>query len=182
MPLRSSQTGARSGSENEAEEEAPGDRSGRPLSAAQRAKESLLVSAARARAAAPEQTTEEKVVAEEQDIMRHLMQKQALKAVQELAAGVTYTKSMATGWKAPLSERRMSQKKQQVGGRSCQGHCAPRAAASPALSGAPTPAESLPGVHAPSATLASNKLPLGPTLATTPSVLSRPAPSPPENS
>jgi ATP-dependent RNA helicase DDX41 len=79
----------------------------------QRAKESLLVSTARARAAAPEQTVEEKVVAEEADIMRHLQQKQALKAVQELAAGVTYTKSMATGWKPPLAARRMSARKQQ---------------------------------------------------------------------
>lgn len=89
---------------------------GRPQSAAaqQRAKESLLVSAARARAAAPEQTVEERVVAEEQDIMRHLMQKQALKAVQELAQGVSYTKSMQTGWKAPLAARRMSQRRQQV--------------------------------------------------------------------
>lgn len=72
------------------------------------------MSTARARAAAPEQTVEEKVVAEEADIMRHLMQKQALKAVQELAQGVTYTKSMRTGWKAPLHARYMSAKKQQV--------------------------------------------------------------------
>ncbi|KAI8462283.1 MAG: P-loop containing nucleoside triphosphate hydrolase protein [Monoraphidium minutum] len=87
---------------------------GRPLSAAaQRARESLLVSTARARAAAPEQTVEEKVFAEEADIMRNLQQKQALKAVQELAQGTTYTKSMATGWKAPLAARRMSAKKQQ---------------------------------------------------------------------
>lgn len=95
---------------------APGADGERPLSAAQqRAKESLLVSAARARAAAPEQTVEEKVVAEEQDIMRHLMQKQALKAVQELAQGVVYTKSMQTGWKAPLAARRMSARRcQQV--------------------------------------------------------------------
>jgi ATP-dependent RNA helicase DDX41 len=87
----------------------------RPLSAAaQRARESLLVSTARARAAAPEKTEEEKVIAEEQDIMRNLMQKQALKAVQELAQGVTYTKSMQTGWKAPLGARRMSHRRQQV--------------------------------------------------------------------
>ena len=101
------------GSGDEADEDAAGLR---PSSAAaqQRTKESLLVSTARARAAAPEQTVEEKVFAEEADIMRHLMQKQALKAVQELAAGVSYTKSMQTGWKAPLAARRMSQKKQQV--------------------------------------------------------------------
>jgi len=101
----------------EQEDGSGGEEGGRPASGAatmQRTKESLLVSTARARATAPEQTVEEKVVAEEQDIMRNLQQKQALKAVQELAQGTSYTKSMQTGWKAPLAARRMSQKKQQV--------------------------------------------------------------------
>jgi hypothetical protein len=112
---RGAGAGALSGGEGSGDDGEGGD-GGPGAAAARRGGESLLVSAARARAAAPEQTVEEKVAAEEQDIMRNLTQKQALKAVQELAAGVTYTKSMATGWKAPLAARRMSQRKQQVAG------------------------------------------------------------------
>lgn len=55
----------------------------------------------------PEATEAQKQLEEEADIMKHVLQKAALKAVKELAQDVVYTKSMATGWKPPLRYRLM---------------------------------------------------------------------------
>jgi hypothetical protein len=81
---------------------------------APRGKESLLVSTARARKDAGPVTETDKLLNEEADILRHLTQKTALKAVKELAQDVVYTRSMDTGWRAPLKFRKMSFKKQQA--------------------------------------------------------------------
>jgi hypothetical protein len=51
----------------------------------QRPKESLLLAAVRLRKDQPEATEEQKQLAEEEDILKHVLQKQALKAVKELA-------------------------------------------------------------------------------------------------
>lgn len=80
---------------------------------APRGKESLLVSTARARQTQPEATEAEKTLAEEVDIMHHIIAKQALKSVKELAQDVTYVTSMTTGWKPPLSIRLMSEEEHQ---------------------------------------------------------------------
>eukprot|EP01025_Chloroclados_australasicus_P016745 TRINITY_DN18519_c0_g1_i2.p1 TRINITY_DN18519_c0_g1~~TRINITY_DN18519_c0_g1_i2.p1 ORF type:complete len:664 (+),score=107.98 TRINITY_DN18519_c0_g1_i2:256-1992(+) len=66
-----------------------------------RSKQSLLVSVAKIRKDAPAETEADKKAKEEKEIMAALKKKQALKAVQELAKGVEYTKSMETGWRAP---------------------------------------------------------------------------------
>ncbi len=59
-----------------------------------RPKESLLLATARARKDQPEATEADKQLEEEADIMKHVLQKQALKAVKELAnvgaAGVAH--------------------------------------------------------------------------------------------
>lgn len=54
--------------------------------------------------AAPESATD-KVLAEEADMMRHITQKQALRAAKELATDTIYTRSMSTGWKPPAEAR-----------------------------------------------------------------------------
>lgn len=50
-----------------------------------RPKDSLLIAAAKRRLGAAPETEEKKQLDEEQDIMKHVLQKQALKAVKELA-------------------------------------------------------------------------------------------------
>jgi ATP-dependent RNA helicase DDX41 len=45
------------------------------------------------------------VLAEEADMMRHITQKQALRAAKELATDTVYTRSMSTGWKPPAEAR-----------------------------------------------------------------------------
>uniref|UniRef100_A0A7S3QQS8 RNA helicase n=1 Tax=Dunaliella tertiolecta TaxID=3047 RepID=A0A7S3QQS8_DUNTE len=78
-----------------------------------RPKESLLLAAARAKQNAPEQSKAQAQLEEEADIMKHVLQKNALKAVKELATGTVYTKSMATGWKPPLKYRLMPESERQ---------------------------------------------------------------------
>eukprot|EP00775_Hariotina_reticulata_P012748 gene12748-12877_t len=80
----------------------------------QRAKESLLVQTARAKKDAPPESKADKVLAEEADIMRHITQKQALRAAKELATDTVYTRSMTTGWKPPAEARRWSFRKCQA--------------------------------------------------------------------
>lgn len=81
--------------------------------AAPRQRESLLVAAARQRAERPALTTAEKVALEEQDMIRQLTTKQALKAAKELATGTVYTASMDTGWKPPARWRAASESRRQ---------------------------------------------------------------------
>ncbi|KAK9837229.1 hypothetical protein WJX81_000185 [Elliptochloris bilobata] len=73
------------------------------------AKESLLTAAAKARKEKPAETDSEKILKEEQDMLRAITQRTALKSVKELAKGVEYTRSLRTGWKAPLRVRRLSE-------------------------------------------------------------------------
>eukprot|EP00878_Enallax_costatus_P001578 GHUV01001729.1.p1 GENE.GHUV01001729.1~~GHUV01001729.1.p1 ORF type:complete len:664 (+),score=253.11 GHUV01001729.1:309-2300(+) len=80
----------------------------------QRTKESLLVQRARAQKEAPPESTTDKVLQEEQDMMRHITQKQALRAAKELATDIVYTRSMTTGWKPPAEARRWSFRKCQA--------------------------------------------------------------------
>ena len=54
-----------------------------------RTKESLLAAAARTRKDQPEATEAEKQLAEEQDMLKHILAKQALKSVKELAQVTT---------------------------------------------------------------------------------------------
>lgn len=60
---------------------------------------------ARAKKEAPPESATDKVLAEEADMMRHITQKQALRAAKELATDTVYTRSMSTGWK-PRAEAR----------------------------------------------------------------------------
>mmetsp|Transcript_11956 Transcript_11956/g.25699 ORF Transcript_11956/g.25699 Transcript_11956/m.25699 type:complete len:636 (+) Transcript_11956:117-2024(+) len=101
----------RGGSVSSDEDVDRGRRSSSPVD--NRPKESLLVAASRARKDAPEATEEQKQLEEEADILKHMLQKQALKAVKELAQDVKYTKSMLTGWKPPLRYRQMSEEARQ---------------------------------------------------------------------
>jgi len=68
-------------------------------------RESLLVRAARQRETEPAETEAERLLKEEEEIIRQLTTKKALKAVQELAKDVRYTKSMPTGWRPPARLR-----------------------------------------------------------------------------
>jgi hypothetical protein len=60
---------------------------------------------ARAKKEAPPESATDKVLAEEADMMRHITQKQALRAAKELATDTVYTRSMSTGWKPPAEAR-----------------------------------------------------------------------------
>ncbi|GMH37002.1 hypothetical protein BSKO_04875 [Bryopsis sp. KO-2023] len=79
-----------------------------------RPKESLLVSAVRARKGMPEETEAEKRLKEEKEMLIHITTKQALKSVGELAKDVKYTKSMKTGWTPPSKYARMSEEDHQI--------------------------------------------------------------------
>ncbi|GIL44240.1 hypothetical protein Vafri_1756 [Volvox africanus] len=93
--------------------EGSAERSGSEPPPGDRPKESLLVITARTRKDAGAPTEAQALLEEEADIMRHALQKQALKAVKELATGITYSRSMETGWKPPLRYRRLPQELQQ---------------------------------------------------------------------
>lgn len=67
--------------------------------------ESLLIKAARARETEPEETEAERLLKMEEEIMRQLMAKKALKGVQELARDVVYAQRMETGWRPPVRVR-----------------------------------------------------------------------------
>ncbi|CAD7695226.1 unnamed protein product, partial [Ostreobium quekettii] len=77
-------------------------------------KESLLVTAVRARKDQPEETEAEKLLKEEQDMLRQITTKQALKSVKELAKDVKYTKHMKTGWTPPTRYRHMKEEDRQA--------------------------------------------------------------------
>jgi ATP-dependent RNA helicase DDX41 len=51
---------------------------------------------------APPETEQEKQLKEEKELMRSIMQKQALKTYAELAKDISYSQRMNTGWKPPL--------------------------------------------------------------------------------
>uniref|UniRef100_A0A7S1SY05 RNA helicase n=1 Tax=Tetraselmis chuii TaxID=63592 RepID=A0A7S1SY05_9CHLO len=70
-------------------------------------KQSLLLANAAARAGMAEKAEPLKVLDEEQDILKHITMKTALKSVKELAKGVDYGDALDTGWKPPVSIRRM---------------------------------------------------------------------------
>lgn len=65
----------------------------------------LHTQTARAKKDAPPESATDKVLAEEADMMRHITQKQALRAAKELATDTVYTRSMKTGWKPPAEAR-----------------------------------------------------------------------------
>lgn len=71
--------------------------------------ESLLVSKAKEMADKPAETAQEKALREEQELMKSITQRQALKTYKELAKDIKYTKRMETGWKPPLKYRLMSE-------------------------------------------------------------------------
>eukprot|EP00884_Botryococcus_braunii_P021065 jgi/Botrbrau1/7642/Bobra.0159s0088.1 len=77
-------------------------------------KESLLVATAKARKERPEATEAEKRLQEEEEMLRAITQKSALKSVKELAKGVIYTRSMNTGWKPPAKIRMESEETRQA--------------------------------------------------------------------
>jgi hypothetical protein len=60
---------------------------------------------ARAKKDAPPESATHKVLAEEADMMRHITQKTALRAVKELATDTVYIRSMRTGWRPPAEAR-----------------------------------------------------------------------------
>jgi ATP-dependent RNA helicase DDX41 len=64
-----------------------------------------VLQTARAKKEAPPESATDKVLAEEADMMRHITQKQALRAAKELATDTVYTRSMRTGWKPPAEAR-----------------------------------------------------------------------------
>jgi len=76
-------------------------------------KESLLNAAARARRTQVEETEHEKIIREEEEILRHITAKTALQAVGERARGIVYTKALNTGWKPKLKQRLMSAEEHQ---------------------------------------------------------------------
>ncbi|KAM3268956.1 hypothetical protein P3S67_030920 [Capsicum chacoense] len=74
------------------------------------AKPSLLVIATQLKKEQPEITHTEQVVLQEKEMIEHLSDRKTLMSVRELAKGITYTEPLLTGWKPPLSIRRMSKK------------------------------------------------------------------------
>ena len=79
-----------------------------------RGKESLLIMKAKALHDAPIETEQDKALKEEQDIMRHITQRQALKTYKELAQDISYSRTIPTGWKPPLKYRLMSETEHQT--------------------------------------------------------------------
>jgi len=78
--------------------------------AATKKKESLLVAAAKARATAPHETAAERLLREEQAMLKAITAKAALKSAQELARGVEFddeslSRCVPTGWAPPAECR-----------------------------------------------------------------------------
>ncbi|GJY73560.1 DEAD-box ATP-dependent RNA helicase 35 [Tanacetum coccineum] len=73
-------------------------------------KPSLLVKASQLKREQPEVTPTEQAVQQEKEMMENLSGKKKLMSVREIANGITYSEPLPTGWKPPLSIRRMSQK------------------------------------------------------------------------
>eukprot|EP00210_Caulerpa_lentillifera_P008489 g8098.t1 len=78
-----------------------------------RPKESLLISSVRFKRDIIEETEAEKRLHEEQEVLKHITTKQALKSVKELAKDVKYTQSLKTGWTPPSKYRHMTQEELQ---------------------------------------------------------------------
>lgn len=74
------------------------------------AKPSLLIKASQLKREAPEISPTELIVQQEKEMIEHLSDRKTLMSVRELAKGITYTDPLPTGWKPPLSIRRMSKK------------------------------------------------------------------------
>lgn len=72
------------------------------------AKPSLLVKASQLKREQPEISPTEQIVQQEKEMIEHLSDRKTLMSVRELAKGITYTEPLLTGWKPPLSIRRMS--------------------------------------------------------------------------
>lgn len=75
------------------------------------AKPSLLVKASQLKRDQPEISPTEQLVLQEKEMIEHLSDRKTLMSVRELAKGITYTEPMVTGWKPPLSIRRMPLRK-----------------------------------------------------------------------
>lgn len=75
----------------------------------QRGKQSLLVMKAKALQETPVETEQDRALREEEDLMRHITQRQALKTYKELAQDISYSRTTRTGWKPPLKYRLMSE-------------------------------------------------------------------------
>ncbi|KAF6162691.1 hypothetical protein GIB67_022350 [Kingdonia uniflora] len=71
------------------------------------AKPSLLVKASQLKRDLPEVTPTEQAVQQEKEMIEHLSDRKTLMSVRELAKGITYSEPLNTGWKPPLSIRRM---------------------------------------------------------------------------
>jgi ATP-dependent RNA helicase DDX41 len=78
---------------------------GAPPAPQARAKESLLVMKAKALADGEGETEAARALREEQELMRAITQRQALKTYKELANDITYSSAVPTGWKPPLKYR-----------------------------------------------------------------------------
>ncbi|CAM8880422.1 unnamed protein product [Rhodiola kirilowii] len=85
--------------EDESEKQAPAE-----------AKPSLLVKASQLKRDLPEITPAEQMVQQEKEMIENLSDRKTLMSVRELAKGITYTEPLLTGWKPPLSIRKMSNK------------------------------------------------------------------------
>jgi ATP-dependent RNA helicase DDX41 len=59
----------------------------------------------------PEISPTEKILQQENEIIRHLSDRKTLASVHELAHGIAYTEPLLTGWKPPLPIREMSKRK-----------------------------------------------------------------------
>lgn len=70
-------------------------------------KPSLLVKASQLKREQPEISPTEQMVQQEKEMIEHLSDQKTLMSVRELAKGITYTEPLLTGWKPPLSIRRM---------------------------------------------------------------------------
>jgi len=77
-------------------------------------KESLLVAAAKARATAPQETASEKLLREEQEMLKAITAKAALKSARELAKGIEFSRSVKTGWTPPSICRALTEEDAQA--------------------------------------------------------------------
>ncbi|KAK2996738.1 hypothetical protein RJ639_025815 [Escallonia herrerae] len=82
----------------------------RELSKLPEAKPSLLVKASQLKREQPEISVTEKIVQQEKEMIEHVSDRKPLMSVREIAAGITYSEPLPTGWKPPLPIRRMSEK------------------------------------------------------------------------
>ncbi|KAK3013312.1 hypothetical protein RJ639_008074 [Escallonia herrerae] len=82
----------------------------REFSKVPEAKPSLLVKASQLKREQPEISVTEKIVQQEKEMIEHVSDRKPLMSVREIAAGITYSEPLPTGWKPPLPIRRMSEK------------------------------------------------------------------------